>query len=376
MTASSGSLKGGAAVVVAIPVRDEAERIGPCLAALADQVVASPDAVVVLVNNTRDESAAIARAAAPGLPFLLDVVEHDFAAGAAGAGLARRAAMERGAVLAGEGGILLTTDADGRVASDWLAANLAQLAMGADVVAGRAEIDPVEAALIPDRLHEDNARECAYAAVLDEIVALLDPDPWNPLPRHTEHSGASIAVRAAIYRRVGGMPALPTGEDRRFFELLRRVDARIRQALEVRVVVSGRIEGRAPGGMADTIRRRLDQPDRWLDEALESTAMTLRRADLRARARRLHAAGNASERTVGLLARQLGLTPDAIEPALAGPAFGAGWALIEAASPALRRERVPVARLPAEMARALREREALRDAMKHERLPDLAAASV
>jgi hypothetical protein len=48
-------------IVVAIPVRDEGERIGQCLAALSQQNEFQADHVVLLVNNTIDDSIAIAR---------------------------------------------------------------------------------------------------------------------------------------------------------------------------------------------------------------------------------------------------------------------------------------------------------------------------
>jgi hypothetical protein len=108
--------------------------------------------------------------------------------------------------------------------------------------------------------------ECGYDKLLDQIHALLDPDPFDPWPRHTEHSGASLAVTLEAYRRAGGIPPMAVGEDRAFAEALRRVDAHIRHAPTVRVIVSGRIIGRAAGGMADTICRRLTRPDEMLDE--------------------------------------------------------------------------------------------------------------
>ena len=110
-------------------------------------------------------------------------------------------------------------------------------------------------------------------------TSLMPADPW---PRHQEESGASIAVCAGAYRRAGGMPPAPLAEDRAFFAALRRIDARIRHAPEVSVVVSGRILGRAAGGMADTIRRRLMTPDSWLDPRLEPAADRMRRLALRA----------------------------------------------------------------------------------------------
>ena len=154
-------------------------------------------------------------------------------------------------------------------AGNWLARNLDAIARGADAVAGQAEIEPEGAKLIPAHLHAIDARECAYAALLDEIRALLDPDPADPWPRHDEHSGASIAVTVEAYRRAGGMPDVSLAEDRAFIDRLRLVDARIRHERGVSVVVSARTVGRADGGMADTMRRRIAQPDEFLDERLE-----------------------------------------------------------------------------------------------------------
>ncbi len=263
--------------IVAIPVKDEADRIAACVSAVVQQVGERPDAVVLLVNNTTDATAAVARALAATLPVPIEVIEHEFAPGAASAGSARRMAMERAAVLAGEGGAILTTDADGRVPPDWVAANLHHLRRGADAVAGRAVLEPADAAAIPARLHEDDALECDYAAALDEIASLLRPLPWDPWPRHREHSGASIAVTLAAYRRAGGMPAAPIAEDRKFFAALASVGARIRHAPEIAVTVSGRLAGRAEGGMADTIRRRMVRADPYLDDDLEPASEFLRR---------------------------------------------------------------------------------------------------
>jgi hypothetical protein len=257
--------------VVAIPVRNEVERIGDCLTALARQEGGAPG-VVLLVNNTTDATMAVVAEVAACLPIAVHAVEHEFAECVAHAGSARRLAMELADGLAPEGMPLLTTDADGRPGEDWLAGNLFHLRRGMDAVFGRAVIDPVEALQIPPALHQADARECAYAAALDEIAHLIDPDPNDPWPRHTEESGASIAVSRAAYRRSGGVPLVRLGEDRAFAKALRRIGARVRHAPEVRVVVSGRILGRAEGGMADTIRRRLVAPDTELDPALEPVA--------------------------------------------------------------------------------------------------------
>lgn len=345
------------AVVVAIPVKDEADSIGACLLALANQEGAAADRIVLLVNDTTDGTVAVVRGLAPSLPVRVEVVEHQFAPGRAGAGQARRLAMQHAAVRAGSGGVLLTTDADGRVAPDWLANNLRHLWNGADAVAGCAVIDPVDALLIPAALHEADALECAYGDLLDEIASLLNPDPCDPWPRHTEHSGASICVTLDAYRRAGGIPAVALGEDRLFFEALRRIDAHIRHARDVRVTVSGRITGRARGGMADTIRRRLVAPDLTLDDRLETTAMCARRARLRARLRAAYAARRPDSALTRLLCRDLGFSPDELGRLWKLPTFGEAWAEAEARSPALVRAVVAVAQLDeeTEAARALRD---------------------
>src|ERR1700679_4230559 len=101
----------GVPIVVAIPVRDEAERIGPCILALARQT-RKPDAVVLLLNNCSDGTETIARELAPSLPYELHIICHTFPPAIANAGQARRLAMQHAADLAGREGVLLTTDAD------------------------------------------------------------------------------------------------------------------------------------------------------------------------------------------------------------------------------------------------------------------------
>lgn len=345
-------------LVVAIPVRDEEDRIVACLQALGRQQDASLDHVVLLLNNCTDGTAATVRAAAPALPFGVTCAERCYPPDQAHAGTARREAMALAARIAGPAGILFTSDADGRVASDWLSANLAALALGAEAVCGRAEIDPFEARAIPDHLHADDAAEVAYGTLLDRIHDLVDPDPNDPWPRHTEHSGASIAVTVDAWARAGGVPALASGEDRGFLKALRQVDVAIRHAPDVVVTVSGRTLGRAPGGMAETMARRIIRQDEALDDNLEPAIDCLRRAQARATLRVLfgqrHNAGRAgvsgrepvtaSSRV--LLGRQVGLPPDLIARWLDVPFFGTAWARLEAESPLLARRPVPRADLP------------------------------
>ncbi len=276
---------------IAIPARNERERIGPCLAAIAASLDRPPPTIVLLANNTTDATGAIACETAARLGLALHLFEVELPPDRSSAGEARRLAMDRAARLAPDGAVLITTDADGRVEPAWLDANLRAIDEGADAACGVAIICPDEARAIPQVLHDDDAREMLYAALLDELNWLIDPEPADPWPRHSEESGASIAVRADIFHRSGGIPSLPSGEDRAFLASLRRIDARIRHTPDARVIVSGRLDGRAAGGMAETIKRRLAAQDEMLDDRLEPAGDAVRRFGRRASLRDLWRSG-------------------------------------------------------------------------------------
>ena len=60
-------------------------------------------------------------------------------------------AMEAAANLVAPDGLILTTDADTLVETDWVAANRREIAAGADAVAGYVMADPTELILLPAR---------------------------------------------------------------------------------------------------------------------------------------------------------------------------------------------------------------------------------
>lgn len=347
------------ALAIAIPARDEADRLPACLGALAQQRCIDPAAVLVLVlaNNCIDGTGARARAMAPSLPFRLAVQETVLPAGLAHAGGARRAAMDAAAALldrqAAPNPVLFSTDADSRAHPLWLRSNLAALAEGADAVAGRIERDAAEAALLPAWLRRREAREARYAALLDELAARVDPDPHDPWPRHAVHSGASIALTLDAYQQVGGLPALPVGEDRALFEALIRADLRVRHSPAARVIVSCRLLGRAAGGMADTLRQRLmTTDDAPLDTLLEPAVDALLRLRCRNALRRLRG-GTPGAGDPLRLAVALGIHPPALREIVALPRFGEAWeALQHAAWPLRQRRRVLPGALLAETRRA------------------------
>src|SRR6202012_5420221 len=107
-----------------------------------------------------------------------------------------------------------------------------------------------------------------------------------------------------------------------------------------------RIDGRAVGGMAETILRRLLRPDEMLDDRLEPAKTCALRARCRATARRAYERPGFSR---DALASLLGLPTHLVESAFDLPFFGRAWRSLEHAPPKLRRVRVPVSALPAQM---------------------------
>lgn len=346
------------AVVVAVPVRDEERRIVACLERLTDQRAAGCSlAVILLLNNCRDGTADAVRALARRRSCPVTMLQVELPAARAHVGWARRLAMDEAAdrleALGSHDGIILTTDADTLVDRDWVSANVAEIAAGADAVAGALDFDPADELALPAGVRRRARLECHYATLAAEIDTRLDPVAHDPWPAHRAASGASLAVTLAAYRRVGGMPASAVGEDRAFVERLTRRDLRVRHSPGTRVTTSRRAIGRAAGGMADTLRMQATLPDLPCDPALEAIDALCRRARSRATIRRLAKIGRL--RDTRRWAPALGLTAEDAGAAVATPWLGEAWARIEAASPVLRR--VPL--LPSTLAREISQARAL-----------------
>jgi hypothetical protein len=344
--------------VIAIPVKDEEERLPDCLSALAHQLdrlrrPIPPERVRVAMfaNNCTDRSASLARKLGASWQLDVRVVEASLPLGAAHAGNARRAAMDIAeAWLVEEGdkdGVILTTDADSQVAPNWVACNLAAFEAGAEAVLGRIDLSD-EAELLPAALHRRGELEDAYERLLTELSWLLDPLAHNPWPHHATISGASLGITRAAYCRVGRLPRVPLGEDKALIDLLSRADAKIRYCPSVHVITSGRTIGRAPGGVADTLAIRSRQPDAFCDGALEPFRTAFARALWRGRLRQRHAArGIALDQD---WVSELDISPDAGDDILKEPNFGAAWHTIESRSPLFLRQLLRPAELVEQIA--------------------------
>lgn len=313
-------------VVVALPARNEVDTITRCLEALerAAALVAAPVHVHLLVNNSDDGTAAVARQHPPA-HFTIQVEDVVLPVEQAHAGGARRRAIDAAIEHLMPGDVVMTTDADSEVDTRWIAANLAEIDAGADAVAGVVTFDAATEASLPPM--PERVLEWQLANLHAKLGCLLDPLANDPWPNHIWAWGASLALTIAAYRAVGGMPAVPLAEDRALAAAIERADLKLRRSHAPVVYTSARRAGRAPGGFADLLEAYATDPDAPCDAALEPTVDLIRRLKHRARLRRQH------------------------DP-LGG--FGAAWCQYQQANAQLVRRRLVPAQLPGEIARAER----------------------
>jgi glycosyltransferase involved in cell wall biosynthesis len=255
--------------VVVIPARDEAARIGRCLDALGAQTGAVAFSVIVVLDRCTDATADAARAAAHAAGLELTLAD----APEPGVGAARRHGMDLAAGRLADDGLIACTDADTAVAPDWLAAQLALVAAGADAVGGQIELDPAEAAALPAAALRRRERR---ARVRLDAVRAQDPGA-----AHHFFSGASIGLTVRAYRAVDGVAPLRALEDEDLARRLTGAGLRIVRSDAVRVRTSGRVDGRAPRGLAHDLqlggwlaRRRYDGRDAALPGLLAAREQT------------------------------------------------------------------------------------------------------
>jgi hypothetical protein len=245
--------------IVCVPARNEAARLPDLIRALQYQTwiraQKRPLRVVVVLNNCTDESRTVVEQVVGNVPqIFLHLVDVNFLPEQAHVGSARRLAMNTGASMVPDNSLLLSTDADAVPRDDWVDANLRAVASGADLVGGHIVGNREEEALLGPGFVRRATRHLYYTKLIDRLISLVDPSPEDPWPRHTDHTGASLAVRSAVYAAVGGMPALPFREDVAFVQKVCRAGYSLRHPLDVEVSVSARLDGRAPGGMSDCLK--------------------------------------------------------------------------------------------------------------------------
>lgn len=282
--------------IVAIPAYNEAADIERCLAALAMQrdeagapVPAGAFDILILANNCTDATAEVARTFSALVPHPVTVVAEQLPPDQRSAGGARKRAMDLAAEMLRErgDGLILTTDADSTVSPTWFASTMREFDRGVDCVAGYIDANPLELVSLGRAFLGRGRLEDRYLRLIAEIYARCDKRPHDPWPNHRVSSGASLAVTLAAYTAIGGLPPRPVGEDSALTEALDRAGFRVRHSMDVSVATSCRLDGRAQGGAADTMRLRHAVPDAPCDDDLEPALQATRRAIYRGWLRRL-----------------------------------------------------------------------------------------
>jgi glycosyltransferase involved in cell wall biosynthesis len=341
----------GLCASVVVPVRNEAAGLPRTLCALAAQAATFRRSyeVLLLANNCDDGTAQVARQFARSHPRLpLFVAEVTLPDTLAHVGHARRLLMDeasrRLAASRSAHTVIASTDGDTVVAPGWLANTLAEIEAGADAVGGR--ILTAAHAATDARTARRQRCDTAYRLARERLESLLDPDPFDPWPRHHQHFCASLAVSRAAYERVGGVPAVRWLEDEALVAALRQHDLRVRHSPHVRVLTSGRHHGRVEVGLSWQLRE-------WARSSSEASALMVEDAhDLLqqvAARRQLRGLWKRKERDaarIGTLARGWGLPAGWLAERLqCAPAFGALWAEVQ-----VQRQRTPRAPVPVRQA--------------------------
>lgn len=327
--------------IVAIPVRDEADSLIPAILALGaqcdlrgDPLAAGDVLVLVLLNGCTDASwERLQSLRGPDAPSwvaidgeLPDLLKH--------AGGARRVALAKALALAtADTRLIATTDGDSTVSATWVARQLDWMDRGCDVVLGNAELSATDSRALPMELHQRERQERIYAQRLGRIDAWLDPTEYDPWPRHGIPSGASLGFRPAALRSAFPLPAPGCGEDRALVQRCHALDLKVRGDAQLHVTTSARLQGRARGGMADTLLHRLHHPGAPCDATLETVERAVARAQLRARVRERQQSDRLSVRW---LSNVLGVPRYTAEDMLALPTFGLLWQACERFSPRLK----------------------------------------
>ena len=333
-------------VCVIVPVRNEAERLESTLAALAHQVDLNGHSlrsdryeVILLANNCSDASVAIANHVAKQHPYLvLHIAERILPTAQAHIGWVRKCLMDeahhRLMRLERNRGVIASTDGDTCVAPNWIAATLHEVNCGADAVGGRIITNRGDRAALAPYARACHLREVGYRFLIAELEAYLDPDPFDGMPRHFQHYGASLAVTAEMYQQAGGLPPVRTSEDVALYRALVRVNARFRHSPLVQVTTSARQVGRAQNGLANQLKQwsvmGLQNEPFWVEPADAIVARLQARYELRLLWQRILNGYQPGAKEVALPARLLGINRSWLMQALNQQAsFGALFEQIE-----------------------------------------------
>lgn len=210
---------------ILIPVHNEEALLGECLqaamiAACHPGLLGETVVIVAVLDSCSDRSAEITRAyQVHSLHVQARNVGHVRGVGA-------RHLLNQGARW------IACTDADSRVAPDWL---VAQLALKADAVCGTVTVD-------------------AWSEDFGPAAQVRYHQAYQARDGHRHIHGANLGFSAAAYIQAGGFEPLACHEDVQLVLQLERSGACIAWSHSPQVITSARLDCRAQGGFGDYLK--------------------------------------------------------------------------------------------------------------------------
>lgn len=210
---------------ILIPAHNEEDLLDECLSAALRAskhglLAGEPVEILVVLDSCTDRSAQIVSQ----YPVSCLSIEARNVGQARAAGALHL--LERGARW------ISCTDADSRVADDWL---VAQLGLGADAVCGTVTVE---------RWHES----------FDEAAQIRYHSHYQACDGHRHIHGANLGISADAYRWAGGFKPLACDEDVQLVRQLELIGANIAWSHRPQVHTSARLDSRARGGFGDYLR--------------------------------------------------------------------------------------------------------------------------
>lgn len=260
-------------ICIVIPVKDEENYLLKTLNAFANQVDLKGDLfpterfeILILANNCTDNSARIIKEFQRDNPSLLLFLEEIcLDPPHANIGYVRRllmnTAFER--LQKNGGGIMMTTDGDTEVATDWIAQTLAEFEKGVDAVGGRILLAKDELDFLDENTATIHFKDEEYQLLAAELESVILETKYGENPPHHQHFNGSFAVTTDCYDLSGGIPEVTHLEDCAFFEILQRIDAKVQHSFNVIVHTSARCIGRTDVGLSS-------QLNEWKSGGLQS----------------------------------------------------------------------------------------------------------
>jgi hypothetical protein len=225
-----------AAIGVVIPARNEERLAVACLRSVLRALdrAGLPSVVVMVAHRCTDATARAGRRVLGSVGCVVRDDESPDVAGARRRGvrqvLRQFEQMDPGRLW------LLSTDADTTVPSDWVHRILRHSAGDTAAIAGLADLASWQG------LSPYGRR--AYRRL---VASGIRGDT------HAHAYAANLAVRADAYLDVGGWPSVSPGEEHALLAALESAGWPVRRPTDVVVKTSGRLHGRAAGGLGDLL---------------------------------------------------------------------------------------------------------------------------